>query len=95
MKHFILILLYTLFANGLSAAEPLDMQIGRTLQTRRRTICAGMRKESLHRRCKSGASDAANQAVDAELLEVVDAWPELPAALKSGILSMVRAARGG
>ena len=44
---------------------------------------------------KSGASDAANQAVDAELLEVVDAWPELPAALKSGILSMVRAARGG
>ena len=39
---------------------------------------------------KSGARDAANQVVDAELLEVVDAWPELPAALKSGILAMVR-----
>ena len=93
MKHFILILLYTLFANGLSAAEPLDMQIGRTLQTRRRTICAGMRKESLHRRCKSGASDAANQVVDAELREVIDAWPQLPAAIKSGIMEMVRTGR--
>ena len=39
---------------------------------------------------KRGAHDAANQVVDAELLEVVDAWPELPAALKSGILAMVR-----
>ena len=42
---------------------------------------------------KSGASDAANQVVDAELLEVVDAWPELSDALKNGILAMVRAVR--
>ena len=42
---------------------------------------------------KSGATDAANHDVEAELLEVIDAWPELPAALKSGILAMVRAGR--
>ena len=43
---------------------------------------------------KSGASDAANQVVDAELNEVIDAWPELPAAIKSGIMAMVRVGRG-
>ena len=31
----------------------------------------------------------------AELAEVIDAWPDLPAALQHGILAMVRAARGG
>lgn len=29
--------------------------------------------------------------VDAELNEVIAAWPELPAAIKTGILAMVRA----
>ena len=43
---------------------------------------------------KSGAPDAANQDVEAELLEVITAWPELPAAIKTGILTMVRAGRG-
>ena len=33
---------------------------------------------------KSGAPDAANQVVDAELREVIDGWPELPAAIKTG-----------
>ena len=42
---------------------------------------------------KSGAPDAANQVVEAELLEVVNAWPELPDVLKSAILAMVRTAR--
>ena len=40
---------------------------------------------------KSGAPDVANQVVDAELNEVINAWPELPAAIKSGIVAMVRA----
>ena len=43
---------------------------------------------------KSGAPDAANQDVDLELNEVINAWPELPAALQHGILAMVRAGRG-
>ena len=44
---------------------------------------------------KSGAPDAATQLVAAELLEVSAAWPELPAAIKPGILAIVRAGRGG
>ena len=43
---------------------------------------------------KSGAPDAANHKVEVELLEVIDAWPSLPAALQHGILAMVRAGRG-
>jgi hypothetical protein len=30
---------------------------------------------------------------DTDLAAVVDAWPELPAAIKAGILAMVKAAR--
>jgi len=44
---------------------------------------------------KSGAPDAANQLVDAELNEVIAAWPNLPAALQRGILAMVRTGRDG
>ena len=44
---------------------------------------------------KSGAPDAGNHDVDAELNEVINAWPNLPAALKSGILAIVRAGRNG
>jgi hypothetical protein len=31
--------------------------------------------------------------VDADLTAVVDAWPELPEAIKAGIVAMIRAAR--
>jgi len=40
---------------------------------------------------KSGALGAAKQVVDAELNEVINAWPDLPDVLKAGILAMVRA----
>ena len=43
---------------------------------------------------KSGARDAANQVVEAELLEVIDAWPELPEGVRAGIVAMVEAAKG-
>lgn len=32
---------------------------------------------------------------DPELARLVDVWPELPPAIKAGILAMVAAARGG
>ena len=44
---------------------------------------------------KSGALGAADGGIDAELRVVISAWPELPAALKSGILAIVRVGRGG
>ena len=40
---------------------------------------------------QSGAPDAAQQAGDAELNEVMYAWPALPAGLQRGILAIVRA----
>jgi hypothetical protein len=43
---------------------------------------------------KSGALDKQNGPFDAELAEVVQAWPNLPEAIRAGILAMVRAARG-
>ena len=41
---------------------------------------------------KSGALGAQNDPIDAELAEVVQAWPGLPDALRAGILAMIRAA---
>ena len=43
---------------------------------------------------KSGASDAANQVVDAELNEVISIWPLLSPDLRQAILTIVRAGRG-
>jgi hypothetical protein len=37
--------------------------------------------------------DSATDPMDPELAAVVDAWPALPAAIKAGILAMVRAAK--
>jgi hypothetical protein len=39
-----------------------------------------------------GALGAREAPIDADLAAVVDAWPELPSAIKAGILAMVRAA---
>ena len=44
---------------------------------------------------KSGAPDAANHKVEAELLEVIDAWPLLSADLREAVLTIVRAGRNG
>jgi hypothetical protein len=41
---------------------------------------------------QSGAPGAPNGPVNPDLVAVVEAWPSLPAALKAGILAMVRAA---
>ena len=44
---------------------------------------------------KSGAPDAANQLVDAELLELTSIWPLLSADLREAVLTIVRAGRNG
>ena len=43
---------------------------------------------------ESGALGAQNGPFDADLGELAEAWPNLPKALRAGILAMVRAARG-
>lgn len=43
---------------------------------------------------QSGALSAREAPLDPELAAVVDAWPALPAAIKAGILAMIRAAGG-
>jgi hypothetical protein len=40
-----------------------------------------------------GALDAPKAPFDPELAAVVDAWPALPAAIKAGILAMIRGAK--
>jgi hypothetical protein len=42
---------------------------------------------------ESGALGAREAPIDQELAAVVDAWPALPAAIKAGILAMIRAAK--
>ncbi len=42
---------------------------------------------------ESGALGAREALIDPGLVAVVDAWPALPAAIKEGIVAMVRAAR--
>jgi len=37
------------------------------------------------------ALEVENAAIDADLQSIVDAWPNLPEALKAGILAMVKA----
>jgi len=44
---------------------------------------------------ESGALGAREAPVDPDLAAVVDAWPTLPAAIKAGILAMVRAGGAG
>ena len=41
------------------------------------------------------AQSAANPPFDADLQQLIDAWPDLPEAVKAGILAMVKAAAGG
>jgi hypothetical protein len=40
------------------------------------------------------AADVPAQAFPADLADVVNAWPDLPATIKAGILAMVKAAKG-
>lgn len=42
----------------------------------------------------SGALDAREAPLDADLAALVDVWPALPAAIKAGILAMIRATGG-
>ena len=44
---------------------------------------------------KSGALDAANHKLEAELREVIGAWPLLSADLREAVLTIVRAGRNG
>jgi hypothetical protein len=43
-------------------------------------------------RATRGATGESGE-VDVDLTAVVDAWPELPEAIKAGIVAMIRAAR--
>jgi hypothetical protein len=43
---------------------------------------------------ESGALDAKNEPEDPELGTIIDAWPTLPDALRTGILAMIRATIG-
>ena len=42
---------------------------------------------------KSGALGAQKVDIDADLVAVIDAWPDLPDAVKAGIVAMVGAAK--
>ena len=42
---------------------------------------------------KCGALGEQNRPIDQDLAAVIQAWPTLPAALKAGILAMVKAAK--
>jgi len=41
---------------------------------------------------KSGAFPTENDAIDADLQAVIDAWPDLPTAIRAAMLAMVNAA---
>ena len=41
---------------------------------------------------ESGAVGAEKALIDADLAAVIDAWPNLPEAIRAGIVAMVRAA---
>jgi hypothetical protein len=43
---------------------------------------------------KSGAVFADSSPIDPDLAKIIDAWPNLPEAIRAGILAMVRAAGG-
>ena len=43
---------------------------------------------------KSGALSPVSTPIDPDLAAITAAWPELPAALKAGIVAMVKAATG-
>ena len=43
---------------------------------------------------ESGAVGAQSTLVDADLRAIIEAWPELPDAVKAGILAMIHAAEG-
>jgi hypothetical protein len=40
------------------------------------------------------AHDPAHEVLDDDLLDVVEAWPTLPKAVRAGVLAMVRTAGG-
>jgi hypothetical protein len=40
---------------------------------------------------ESGARNAREEQLDPDLAAIVNAWPELPAAIRAGILAMIRA----
>ena len=46
------------------------------------------------RGAESGASKADSLPIDADLASVIDSWPDLPNAVKAGIVAMVGAAKG-
>ncbi|HSM77301.1 MAG TPA: hypothetical protein VLT57_06745 [Bryobacteraceae bacterium] len=55
------------------------------MRLRRRTPIAGG---------ATGGASAENDAEDADLELIAQAWPTLPAAIKAGVMAMVRAAMG-
>lgn len=57
------------------------------------THSSGKIDNSEYSAAESAAAGAENGPVDPDLQAVIDAWPALPAAVKAGILAMVRAAK--
>ena len=53
----------------------------------------GESQEKMTNSVSGGAESGALMAYSRELAEVLDAWSELPSAVRRGILAMVRAAR--
>ena len=62
-----------------------------------REPCAPVNSQIVSRgAAKSGALLSGSEAThDEALAEVINAWPELPAALRQGVLAIVRAGRDG
>ncbi len=51
-----------------------------------------LQKSALQGGAESGAVEDGSHVIDPDLLRVIDAWPELPAPIRSGILAMIQAA---
>lgn len=43
---------------------------------------------------ESGARDTDSSPVDSDLTKIIHAWPDLPQAIRAGILAMIQAAGG-
>ena len=61
-----------------------------------REPCAAVNSQIVSRgAAKRGALDAANHKLEAELREVIGAWPLLSADLRKAVLTIIRAGRDG
>ena len=54
--------------------------------------CNDLRQSQTSSAAPGAAVDTENGPIDAELQSIIERWPELPGAVKAGILAMIHAA---